>query len=238
MLLGFPNAQSADIFRVGGNQFELRVNQKIFNQPFEPLAGLVDFLAHFGDLVRVKGGGGGGQQFGVGNDAVERRAHFVRHHEADVVAQAGELAFGLVAHGLRLFEARIHGGVKRVGRERLGQVIVRAEFHAVPHAGIVGQAGHQNERDGGGGRFVAQRGQGQITIHLFHVDVTKDEIGQFFARDFDALGAVGRLDHVETLLLQRQMHHFAQPLFIVNDQDFFHQANALEWSNNRARQSG
>jgi len=200
----------------------LRVNQKIFNQPFEPLAGLVDFLAHLGNLARLERGGGGGQEFGVGNNAVKRRAHFMRHDEADVVAQAGQRAFGLVAHGLRLLEARVHGSVKRVGGERFRQVIVGAEFHAVPHPDVVGEAGHQNERDGGGGRFVAERGQCQITIHLFHIDVTKDEIGQFLAREFDALGAVGRLDHRETLLFQRQVNHLAQPLLIVYDQDFFH----------------
>ena len=189
-----PTRRALTFFGIGGDQFELRVNQKIFDEPFEPLAGFVDFLPDFGDFARLERGGGMREQFGVGQDAVERRAHFVRHHQADVVAQMGEFAFGLVADGLRLFEPRVHGGVKRVGRERFGQVIVRAQFHAVPHAGVVGQAGHQDERDGGGGRFVAQRGERQIAVHLVHVDVAEDEVGQFLARLFDALGAIGGLD--------------------------------------------
>ena len=74
-----PDAQGVDIFRVGGDQLELRVNQKVFDEPFQPLAGLVDFLAHFGNFGRLERGGGGGEHFGVGKNAVERRAHFVRH---------------------------------------------------------------------------------------------------------------------------------------------------------------
>ncbi len=134
----------------------------------------------------------------------------------------GELAFGLVADRLRFFQARVHGGVKRVGRERLGQIIVRAQFHAVPHARAVGQAGHQNKRNRRRGRFDAQRGERQVAVHLAHVDVAQDQVGQFLARLFDAVGAVGGLDDFKAALPERELHHLAQPLFVVYDQDFFH----------------
>ncbi len=227
-LFGFADPQGVDIFRVGGDQFQLRVDQKIFDQPFQALAGLENFLAHLGDFARLEGGGGSGEQFGVGDDAVERRAHLVRHHQADVVAQMGELALGLVADGLGFFQARLHGGVKHFGRERLGQVIIRAQFHAVPHAGVVRHAGHQDERDGGGRRLGAQRGQREIAVHLAHVDIAEDEVGQFCARLLDAVMAVVRLDDFIAALPQRELDHFAQPFFIINDQDFFHDKY---WSN-------
>ena len=73
------------------------------------------------------------------------------------------------------------------------------------------------------GASVAQRGQGQVAVHLLHVDVAEDEVGQFLARLFDAVRAVGGLDDFKALLLQRQLDHLAQPFFVVNDQDFLHQ---------------
>ena len=151
-MLRSADAQGVDVFRVGGDQFELRVNQKIFDEPFEPLAGLVDFLAHFGDLGRLERGGG------------VRRAvrRWTMMPLSGVRISCGSIRLMLSRRWASLrsassrtvcafLQARVHGGVKCVGRERLGQIIVRAQFHAVPHAGVVGQAGHQDERDGGGG---------------------------------------------------------------------------------------
>ena len=216
------DAQGVDVFRVGGDEFELRVDQKVFDEPFQAFAGLMDDMAHLGNFGGFEFRGVGGENFAVGQNAVERRAQFVRQHQADVVAQMGELAFGFVAHGLGLLQARVHGGVKRVGGEGFRQVIIGAQFHAVPHTRVVGQPGHQDERDGGRGRFGAQRGQGQITVHLFHVHVAQDEVGQFLARLFDAIRAIDGFNDFKALLLQRQVNHLPQPFLIIYDQDFLH----------------
>jgi hypothetical protein len=54
------------------------------------------------------------------------------------------------------------------------------------------------------GASVAQRGQRQVTVHLFHVHVAEDEVGQFFARLFNAIRAIDGFDDFKALLLQRQ----------------------------------
>ena len=66
---------------------------------------------------------------------------------------------GFLPDGLGFFQARFDRCIKGIDRKWLGQVIIRAQFHAVAHSGAVRQAGHQDERDGGRGRLVAQRRQ-------------------------------------------------------------------------------
>jgi len=182
--------QGVDVLRVGGNQFKLRVNQKVFDEPFQPLAGLVNDMAHFSNFGGFEFGGVGGENFAVGENAVERRAQLVRQHQADVVTQMSELALGFIAHGLGFFQARIHGGVKPIGGERFRQVIVGSQSMPCRMPALSARAGHQDERNGGRGRFRAQRGQRQITVHFFHVHVAEDEVGQFLARFFDAIRAM------------------------------------------------
>jgi len=81
-----------------------------------------------------------------------------------------------------------------------GKITFRAQFHAVPHARAVGKPGHQNKRDRRRHRLAAQRGQRVITVHLAHVDVAKDEVGQFLARPPDAIAAVGGFDDFKSAL--------------------------------------
>ena len=82
--------------------------------------------------------------------------HLVRQGEGNLVAQVGQFFFRLVAHGLDLAEPRFHGGVKLINLERLRQIIIRAERHALPHPSRVGQTRHQDERDRSGRRILAQ----------------------------------------------------------------------------------
>ena len=37
-------------------------------------------------------------------------------------------------------------------------------------------------------------------------------------------------DHFESVLTQRQLNHFPEPLFIINDEDFFHLFNTQTFS--------
>ena len=41
----------------------------------------------------------------------------------------------------------------------------------------------------------------------------------------DAVRAIGSFDDLKSMLLQREVNHFAQPFLVGNDQNFFHQAN-------------
>ena len=92
----------------------------------------------------------------VSQNAVEGCAQFVRQHQADVVAQIGQLLLRLLANRLDLFQPRFHRRIESIDGKRFGQIIVGAQLHAVAHAGIIGQAGHQNERNGSGRGLVAQ----------------------------------------------------------------------------------
>src|SRR6266571_6238370 len=97
----------------------------------------------------------------------------------------------------------------------------------MPHAGAVGHTRHEDERNRGGGRLIAERREREIAVHSFHVDIAEDEVGQFLAGNLDANRAVLGFDHVKSLLTQCQLNHFAQPFFVVNDQNFFH-VNTLQ----------
>ena len=92
----------------------------------------------------------------------------------------------------------------------------------MPHPGVVGQAGHQDERNRGRGALVAERGQREIAVHLLHVHVAKDQVGQFLAGLLNAHRAVFGFDHVKAPLRQGEVHHLSHPLFVVYDQDSFH----------------
>ena len=146
----------------------------------------------------------------------------MRQHHADVVSQIGQFLVGFLAQRLGLLEPRLDRGIKHFDGERFRQVIVRAQLHAVAHAGIVRQARHQDERDRGGGGVAAERGERLIAVALLHVHIAEDEGRQLPAGHVNAARAVFRLDHVKALLVQRHLHHFAQPCFVVYDQDFLH----------------
>jgi hypothetical protein len=125
---------------------------------------------------------------------------------------------------LRLLQAGFDGAIKPVEREGLGQVIICSQFHAVAHAGVVRQSGHQDEGNGRGGIVVAQGGKRRVTVHLFHVHVAENQVRHLFASHLHARRAVGRLHDFVAALGQGESDHFPQPLFIVNDQDLLHRA--------------
>ena len=64
-MLGPAHAEGVDVFGIGGHQFELRVNEEIFDEPRQPLAGEADILG-FGARQRV-----GGER-GTGSEQAER----------------------------------------------------------------------------------------------------------------------------------------------------------------------
>ena len=107
---GPGRAQGVDAVPIRGDNFQPGVKQKIFDEPFEPFAGLADFLPHFGNVRRLQRVGGGGEHFGVGDDAVERRAHLVRQHQGNMRAQRGKFLLGVFADGPHFAQARVHGG--------------------------------------------------------------------------------------------------------------------------------
>jgi hypothetical protein len=218
--------------RVTGDDFELGVDEEVFDELFQPLGGLVDVLADFGDGVLIERSVGGGQQFRIGKDAAERRAHFVRQGHGNLAAEQGEFFFGLLADGARLPQPGVHGGVEIFHLERLGQVVVGPQFHAAPHAGGIGHARHQNERNGGRGRVLAKFGQGgEAHPGPVHVHVAKNEVRQVLVGLHKTFVAVRRLDHFKALLLQRPMDHFAQRGFVVNYQNFAHGVKVIAGRN-------
>src|ERR1043166_6269414 len=150
-------SQSGEFLGIGAQQFELRIDQKVLDQALETLARIMNDLSHFGHFAGGQGGGVGGEDFAVGQDAVERGAQLVRQHQADIVAQIGQFLLRLLPHRLHLLQPCLYRGIERVNREWFRQIIIGAQFHAVPHPGIVRQPGHQDKRDRGGGGLVAQR---------------------------------------------------------------------------------
>ena len=72
----------------------------------------------------------------------------MRQHQGDLAAQQGEFRSASCADGLGLAQAGMHGGVKFIHFERLGQIIVRPQIHAMAHAVRIGQTGHENKWNG------------------------------------------------------------------------------------------
>ena len=136
-----------------------------------------------------------------------------------LVAKIAQRLLRLLLHQLGFAQPRIHRRVEVFNGERLGQVIVRSQFHSVPHARIVRQARHQNERNRRRGLVVAQRGKREVAVHLVHVYIAEDQVRKFLLRDFYPLRSVFRLDDVEAFLPKGHVDHLPQPYFVVDDQN-------------------
>ena len=76
------------------------------------------------------------EDFAVGQDAVQGRAHLMREHEADVGAQIRQVLLGCQAQRLRLPEPRLDRRVEGLQGKGLGQVIIGPQLHAVAHSGM------------------------------------------------------------------------------------------------------
>ena len=71
---------------IAAHDFQLGVNQKIFNQMRKTFPGVMDDLAHLRHVPRRHCRGVVGQDFTVGQYPVERCPQLVWQHHADVVA--------------------------------------------------------------------------------------------------------------------------------------------------------
>ena len=64
--------------------------------------------------------------------------------------------------------------------------------------------------------------EGRVAVHLLHVHVAEDQVGQLLAGPVNAHHAVLGFEDIIALLGERDVHHLAQPFFVVYDQDSFH----------------
>ena len=98
-----------------------------------------------------------------------------RHH--DIFAQVFEAALGKLVDDFALAQTRANGRQQFRRVERLGQEIVRAKLHTLPHIDPLGARSKENERDGGGARVFAQFFEHAVTVHFRHHDVADNEVG-------------------------------------------------------------
>src|SRR5262249_18334464 len=104
----------------------------------------------------------------------------------------------------------------------LGQIIISPEFHPMAHTGVIGQAGHQYEGNRRRGRFITKGRKRQISVHLLHINVAKDQIRQHPSRNINPGGPILRLKNLKPFMRQRHMHHLAQPFLVIYYQDSLH----------------
>ncbi len=102
--------------------------------------------------------------------------------------------------------AQLQRGDEFVHLERFGDVIVRAEGHALAYALGVGLAGDEQEGNARRGGMLAQQGGHHVAVHLAHDDVADDDIGQVGARELQAGQAVLRFDDLMPARAQQVRH--------------------------------
>jgi len=131
----------------------------------------------------------------------------------------GDIARGQVA----ALDARHDRGEQFRRRERLGQVVVRAKFHAVPHESPVGASSQEDERHRRDLRNLTHFHQHGIAVHLRHGDVAHDHVGLELAGCRHAVAPIGRADDLEPLISQNLQDILAHRFFVFDHQDFGHQ---------------
>ena len=123
---------------------------------------------------------------------------------------------------LFLLQPGVHGQVQFRRGERLVQVVIGAKVHALAAPGVVRVAGYQDQWDGGGGRLLAQMVERAVAVHVVHVHVTNDQIGQFPARHVQPrLPALG-LEAAKPTPFQGDQGGVAKNFIVINDQDLLH----------------
>lgn len=108
------------------------------------------------------------------------------------------------------------------GINRLHQIVVRTEIHPGAQITPLVPAGKKDERQVGGARLGAQGFQHAMTIHFRHRDIAHDQIGVFFAREFDAFPTIASFDDRKTFQTEQRGELLSQFGFIIDDENAFH----------------
>ena len=197
--------------QLGGlQQFNLGEDQKIFYQPMQSFGRIANRFRHRDDLIRLQVGVIVDEDVRETQNAVERGQQFVRERQADVGPQIRQFPLRQFTDGLMFFEPGVDRREQLRDGEGLGEIIVCAEFHPLPHAGGISLAGHQDDWYGSGGGVLAQCSQCSVSVHSFHPHVTQDQVRQLGAGLLDAGDSVVRLNHLEAGVLQRNLDDFPQ----------------------------
>src|ERR1051325_4265021 len=114
--------QTLDALRSGGDQFDARVGQEVFDQPVQSRAGVVDVLRILLNFLRLERLVTLLHERRQSHDAVQGREQFMRQRQADVAAQVLQFFLTDLLHGLLLLDPRVHRSEQFVERDRLGEV--------------------------------------------------------------------------------------------------------------------
>ena len=102
--------------------------------------------------------------------------------------------------------------------ERLGQVIVRAQFQAEHPVNLRGLGREHDDGNPGGGRIEPQRLANLKTVHLRQHHVEHDQIRRLSPDFFQCLRAVRRRAHGIAGLLEVELHQFNRFRLIIHHQ--------------------
>ncbi len=160
-------------------------------------------------------------------DRHQRRAQLVRHH-------LDQLAFGIFDFALDFLGCEgvalqpRHDRRHQFGsRKGLGQVVIRAQFHAVTHKCPVGAGGEKNKRDGRYFRCLPHFHEHRIAIHFRHRNIAHDQVGQEISGGLDAFLTIGRQQHLEAFVAQNLRNVLTYGLFVLNHQNLGHRSAPL-----------
>ena len=122
-------------------------------------------------------------------------------------------------HGRRAVAASQHGldAQDQLARaERLGHVVVRAEFQAGDAVTLVRSSGEHDDRDVGGG---AQLARDFLAGHVGQAEVQHDEVRPRVGGHRDRLGAGTRREDTQALALEVAADELPDLGFVLDDQD-------------------
>ena len=114
-------------------------------------------------------------------------------------------------------QRRLHARAELAHRERLGDVVVRAELEPEDLVDLLGLRGEHDDRH----RLAlgAQAPADLEAVHPRQHHVEHDEIEDLLVEARERLAAVGRLDHLVAVPLQREGEKGLDRLLVVDEQD-------------------
>ncbi len=215
-------AELGDLLGAGADEFETGVDDEVFDEPVKAHAGLLDTEGELADFFC----GGGivfvGEDAGQAENAVERGEELVGEGGADVTAEFFQLAFGHALEGGFFVEAGGDGGEEFLHRVGLGEVVIGTEAHGVALVLATGDAGEEDEGDGGGLGVLLESGEGLVAVHVRHLDVTDDEVGRVFAGEFEAFASVSGAESLIAAGLEQFCGERLHRRIVVNNKNLLH----------------
>lgn len=167
----------------------------------------------------------GGEEFEFGGGQVDALAADGDEVARDIDGEVTGLeAFGAFGGLGAAFEEFADAEDEFAGAERLGDVIVGAEFETQNAVDFGGPGGEHDDGDAGGGGVAAEELADFQAVHLGEHDVEEDEIGGIEAGGLEGFGAVGGGDHLEAGTFQIEGDQFDGIGLVVHDQDLWHDA--------------